>query len=123
MNPFNLGSYETAELWSFGFANVGEKIAIAKNCTIIDLANISLGDDARINALTTIVAAMGKLRISNRVHIGGGCHFCCAADLTFGDIFGTSRGVKNLHRHHDYSGRAMAGPCVPAEYTRSKRAG
>lgn len=121
-NPFDPGYYRSDELRGFGFAAIGANVSIARNCTITGLANISLGDDVRIDGLTTIIASTGRLRLGNRVHIGGGCHFSCADDLTFGDISGTSQGVKIYTATDNYSGLAMAGPMVPRECTRPRRA-
>lgn len=115
-NPFDPGYFSSEELRGFGFARVGENVRIAKNCVIIGPENIEIGDNSRIDAFTGIFATTGRLRIGKRVHIGGGCHFAVAADLTFGDYSGTSQGVKIYTGNDDYSGGALLGPCVPMEY-------
>lgn len=121
MNPFNPGYYETDELRSFGFASVGENVAIAKNCTIVGLENISFGDHVRVDAYTTLIAS-APMTFGRHIHIGGHCHFVAAEMLCFGDFGGTSQGVKIYTASDDYSGEALLGPMVPAEYRRPKRA-
>lgn len=115
-NPFDPGYYCSEELRGFGFKAVGENVRIARNCTIIGPENIEVGDHVRIDGYTSIIATTGKLRIGNRIHIGGHCHFCVAADLTFGDLGGTSQGVRIYTSTDDYSGQHLMGPMVPEEY-------
>lgn len=76
----------------------------------------------RIDGFTTIVAIGGRLTVGNRVHIGGSCHFAVSEDLIFGDFSGTSQGVRIYTANDDYSGRALMGPMVPAEYRNLTRA-
>ncbi len=121
-NPFDPGFYHSEELRSFGFAHVGENVRVAKNCVIIGLPNIELGDDSRIDAGTCIFATTGRLRLLGANHIGGQNHFAVAADLTFGDFSGTSQGVRIYTSTDDYTGKWMAGPCVPPELRRPKTA-
>ena len=72
MNPFDVGFFTEHELKKFGFKNLGKNISIAKNCTIIGLGNISIGDNVRIDGYTTIVASgNGFLNLGSFIHIGG----------------------------------------------------
>lgn len=116
MNPFDTGYYTSDELRDFGFAHVGENVAIAKNCTIIGLPNIWLGEGTRIDAFCSIIAT-GPLVFDGRNHIGGHCHLVTRGGLTVGTYSGFSQGVKIYTASDDYSGRSMAGPCVPEEFT------
>lgn len=119
-NPFDTGYYYSDELRSFGFARVGENVAIAKNCTIIGLQHIEIGDHVRIDGFTTMVAS-APLTFGSHVHIGGGCHFVAAEPLAFGSFGGTSQGVKIYTASDDYTGRALMGPMVPPEYRNPTR--
>jgi len=112
-SPFESGYYHSAELKTFGFASVGESVAVAKGCMIVGLANISLGEGTRIDAGVHIIATSGQLRLLGRNHIGGGCHIIAAADVELGEFSGFSQGVRLYTATDDYSGRWMAGPCVP----------
>lgn len=114
-NPFDPGYYCSEELRTFGFARVGKNVRIARNCVIIGLGQIEVGDNVRIDEGCSIICTTGKLRMGSNIHIGGKCHFVVAADLTFDDLTGTSQGVYIYTSSDDYSGNAMAGPMVPAD--------
>ena len=112
-NPFDPGYYESAELRTFGFAYVGDHVRVAKNCVIIGPQNISLGAGTRIDAGTHIIAATGSATFLGWNHIGGCCHISAAGDFEIGEFSGFSQGVRIYTATDDYSGRKMAGPCVP----------
>ena len=93
-NPFDQGFYESDELRSMGFKAVGDNVKIAKNCTIIGLKNITIGNNVRIDANIVIAAAAGYLAIGNYIHIGAGSHLACVGGITFEDFSNTSQGVR-----------------------------
>lgn len=116
-NPFDPGYATTDELRDLGFASVGDNVMIARNCTIIGLKNIHIGDNVRIDGMTTIAAANGYCRIGRNIHIGGSSHLACAGGIALDDFVGLSQGVRIYSASDDYSGEAMTNPTVPAEYT------
>lgn len=120
LNPFDPGFFNSAELSRMGFAHVGTNVQIAKNCVIIGLPNIWIGDNVRIDAFTGIFATTGKLTLAGRNHIGGHSHLAVAADMHFGMHSGTSQGVRVYTSTDDYSGRWLAGPIVPAGYRKAR---
>lgn len=115
--PFNPGYATTDELRGYGFAHIGENVMVARNCTIIGLQNIRIGDNVRIDGLTTIAAARGHCWIGRNVHIGGGSHLACTGGLDIGDFCNLSQGTRIYTISDDYSGAAMTNPTVPAEFT------
>ena len=115
-NPFDPGYYDSDELRGFGFGAVGSNVRISRDCMIIGLAQIFLGDDIRIDSGATLIATTGRLRLAGQNHIGGGCHLGVAADLTIGCHSGFSQGVKVYTSTDDYGGDWLAGPLVPPEY-------
>jgi len=119
-SPLDPGYYCSDELRTFGFKAVGENVRISRDCTVIGAANISFADNARIDSGTAIIATTGQVRFLGRNHIGGQCHFCAAADLTFGEFSGTSQGVRIYTASDDYSGKRMMGPMVPADLRGSR---
>lgn len=121
-NPFDTGYYCSEELRKFGFAYVGGNVQVARNCTIMGLHNISLGDNCRIDAGCGIFATTGKLVLEGFNHIGGGSHLGVSADLTFGLFSGLSQNVAIYTSSDDYSGRTLTGPCVPAHLRNYKTA-
>ncbi|KAA6101327.1 MULTISPECIES: acyltransferase [unclassified Pantoea] len=116
--PFNPGYYTEHELNSFGFKHVGRQVMVAKNCTIIGLHNITLGDHVRIDGFSTLVAAGdGYLTLGSYIHIGGYCAVLAGAGVEMEDFSGLSQGVKIYSKSDDYSGEFMTNPTVPAHLT------
>lgn len=114
---FNPGYAESAELNELGFAAVGRNVKIARNCTIIGLDRISIGDNVRIDGPTTIVVGEhSSLKIGSFVHISGGCHLSATAPLKLGDFSGLSQGVRIFTATDDYSGKTLTNPTVPSNY-------
>ena len=70
-NPFDQGYYTSEQLRKMEFKYVGENVQIAKNCTIIGLENISLGDNIRIDGDVTLACASGYLKIGSYILVVG----------------------------------------------------
>lgn len=115
-NPFAPGYFGSDELRGFGFASVGENVAIAKNCTIIAPERIEIGDHVRIDSNVHIVAAEGKVTLGSYIHIGGACHIAGRGGVMMNDFSGLSQGVRIYSASDDYSGEHMTNPMVPDEY-------
>ncbi len=115
-NPFDPGYYRSEELRTFGFRSVGENVAIAKNCTIIGLANIDIGNNVRIDGGVTFASNSGSLKIGNYVHIGANCYLACAGGVVLGNFSGLSQGVRIYSISDDYTGKALTNPTVPRKY-------
>ncbi len=56
---FDPGYYSDADLKNAGFRKLGNNVSIAKNCTIIGIKNILIGDNVRIDGYCSgsIIAA------------------------------------------------------------------
>ncbi len=119
-NPFLPGYYGDDELAHFGFKSLGRNVQIAKNCTIISLENIVIGDNVRIDGYTTISAAGGHLTLGSYIHIGGFCFLSAGAGLAMADFSGLSQGVRIYTKTDDYSGQALTNPTVPARFLNVK---
>jgi galactoside O-acetyltransferase len=119
-NPFDPGFYCTPELRQMGFKSVGEGVSIAKNCTIIGLNNISLGDHVRVDGYSTLIAASGSIRIGRRVHIHSYCQIGGRGGVEIDDFAALASGCIIYSASDDLSGRHMVGGAVPAHCTRPK---
>ncbi|AXU94840.1 MAG TPA: galactoside O-acetyltransferase [Erwinia persicina] len=118
MNPFDVGYYSENELRECGFKRLGKNVSIAKNCTIVGLENIAIGDNVRIDGYTTIVASgEGFLTLGSFIHIGGYSLLSAGAGITLHDFSGLSQGVKIYSKTDDYSGNYLTNPTVDADYT------
>lgn len=121
-NPFDPGYYFTAELRSMGFARVGENSIVARNCTIIGLENIALGDNVRIDGFTSIIAPAGKVRIGSHVHIATACALGARGGIEVGDFSSLSQGVRLFSAIDDFSGRWMTNSTLPPHVLRIEAA-
>lgn len=117
---FNPGYYTEEDLHGAGFRSLGHNVRIARNCVIIGIDNIAIGNNVRIDGYSTLVAAGGHIRIGSYVHIGGGCFLSGGAGITLEDYAGLSQGVRLYSKTDDYSGASMTNPTVPAEFTNCK---
>lgn len=116
-NPFDPGYYSSLELRSFGFARVGENSIVARNCTIIGLENIMIGDNVRIDGFTSLIAPKGRIKIGSYVHIATGCMLGARAGIEIGDFSSLSQGVRIFTAIDDYSGKRLSNAMVPDSLT------
>ena len=117
-NPFDSGYYTEEDLKASGFKSLGENIRIAKNCTVIGLNNIEIGNNVRIDGYCSILAVeRGHLRLGSFVHIGGYCYLAASAGIEMNDFSGLSQGVRIYSQTDDYSGQHLTNPTVPKKYT------
>lgn len=116
MNPFDPGYYSSDELRAFGFARVGEDCFVARNCTIIGLENITLGDRVRIDGFTSVIAPDGRVRIGSYVHIATACMLGARGGLEIGDFSSLSQGVRVFTALDDFTGRRLSNATVPERY-------
>lgn len=120
-NPFHTEYYTETELREFGFKSLGTDVKIAKNCTIIGLSNISIGDHVIIDAFCSIIASgEGELILGSYIHIGAFCHLLANDGIEIGDFSGLSQSVKLYSRTDDYSGHSLTNPTVPPKYKKVK---
>jgi galactoside O-acetyltransferase len=115
-NPFDHGYYGSEELRTFGFAAVGDDVAISKTCTIIGLANITIGSHVRIDDKVTMIAAKGRLSIGSYIHIGECSYLTATGGITLSDFSGLSQGVRIYSVTEDYNGDHLTNPTVPQEF-------
>ncbi len=117
-NLFNGGYYTEEELTAAGVKSVGKNVLIAKNCTVVGLHNITLGDNVRIDGFTTIiVSADGYFNVGSYVHIGTTTTILASSGVVMQDFSCLSHGVKIYTKSDDYSGEFMTNPTVPAHLT------
>jgi galactoside O-acetyltransferase len=117
---FNPGYFQSDELSEFGFKHVGKNVKIAKNCTIIGLNNIFLGNNIRIDSNVVISAFSGFLDLGDYIHIGGDCHLYCVGGITMSDFSGLSQGVKIYSGNDDYTGKTLTNPTIPPKFCNVK---
>jgi galactoside O-acetyltransferase len=117
-SPFDPGYYSSIELRAFPFARVGENVAISRNCTIIGLENITIGDNVRIDGFTSLIVAAGRLKIGSHVHIGIGCVLGARGGILLDDFSSLSHGVRILSAIDTYDGDRLTNSTLPEEVLR-----
>jgi galactoside O-acetyltransferase len=117
-NPFDPGYYGSEQLRSFGFASVGKNVRVARNCVIIGLENIELGDNCRIDSGTRMIAAEGYIRLGRYVHVHTNCLLGGRGGIELGDYSALSHDVCLISASDDFSGRWMFAGTVPAKFTK-----
>ena len=105
-----------------GFARVGENSAVSRNCTIIGVENVTIGDNARIDGFTSIIAPEGKVKIGSHVQIGIGCVLGARAGIVLEDYSSLSHGVRILTAVDDFSGRNLTNSTLPRDVLRVQAA-
>jgi len=114
---FDPGYYTENDLMKAGFKSVGKNVSIAKNCTIIGLPNISIGDNVRIDGYCSIIAAgTGYVTLGSYIHIGSYCMLSAGDGIVMDDFSGISQGVRIYSRTDDFSGEFLTNPMVPEKY-------
>ena len=117
-NPFNPGYLNEHDLKDAGFKSLGRNVQISKNCTVIGLENIEIGDNVRIDGYCSIFASReGWVKLGSFIHIGSYCLLSAGSGIQMDDFSGLSQGVKLYSRTDDYSGKHLTNPMVPDVYT------
>ncbi|MCG6349093.1 acyltransferase [Vibrio fluvialis] len=117
MNTLNAEYYHSDDLREMNFRNVGDNVQIAKNCVIVGMSNISLGNNVRIDSFSSLICPSSSIDIGSFVHIGSHCILSASEGIQMHDFSALSHGVKIYTRNDDYSGLWMTNPTVPSEYT------
>jgi len=118
MNAFDPGYFTEHDLQDAGFKSLGSNILVAKNCTIIGVENIVIGDNVRIDGYSSIIASGGGwVSFGAYIHVGSYCFLSAGEGIQLEDFSGLSQGVRIYSRTDDYSGEHLTNPTIPQEYT------
>lgn len=118
MNPFNSGYFNEVDLRAAGIGAVGHNVQVARNCTIVGLENVEIGNNVRIDGYCSIFAGgRGWLKLGSYIHIGSYCHLSAGDGIQLQDFSGVSQGSRIYSRTDDFSGNFLTGPTVPSKYT------
>lgn len=102
------------ELKQIGFKSIGKDVLISSRASFYDAANISIGDNVRIDDFCIL---SGKITIGSFIHIAA-----------YSGLFGGNEGIviedfSNISSrvciyavNDDYSGETLTNPMVPNEY-------
>jgi len=102
---------------SMGFASVGENVLISDRASLYNCANISLGNNVRIDDFCVLSAGTGGISIGNYIHIAVYSSLIGASSITLLDFCNISSKVAIYSSSDDFSGKWMTNPTVPSEFT------
>lgn len=110
MNSF----YTESELKEIGFKSIGKNVSISKKTSIYGAANISIGNNVRIDDFALI---SGNINIGNNVHIAAYTGlFGGEAGIDIADFCGISAHCCVYAASDDYTGIALTNPTIPDKY-------
>ena len=98
------------------FKQVGNNVLISKDARIFSPENVSIGDNVRIDAFTTIHAGGGYLKIGSFVHISVHVTLLCHGGVEIGDFAQVAAKCTLLSASDCFGGDVLIGPTVPQKY-------
>ncbi len=107
---------QSTDLKSLGLRAVGSDVQVHSTCLLVGLENLSIGNHVRIDAFCSLLAGTGHINIGDHVHIAAYAFLSGAEGIEVSDFVGISRGVGIYTRNDDYTGEALTGPTIPAEF-------
>lgn len=113
--------YSEAELAQMGFRSLGRDVRLSRKASIYGAQRISLGEHVRIDDFCIISAGDGGVVIGDFIHVGAYTSIIGGGEVTLEDFANISSRVSIFSSNDDYSGAAMTGPMVPAEWTNIDR--
>lgn len=104
------------ELSALGLKCYGDHVLISRNAKFYGTANISIGNNVRIDDFC-ILSASNNITIGNYVHIGCYTSIVGSGDVLISDYCSISGRVSIYSSSDDYSGCYMTNPMIPNELT------
>ena len=112
----NSSFYSESELMTIGFKSFGCRVKISRKASIYNPANITIGNNVRIDDFVIITAGEEDIIIGNNVHIAAFCGLFGSQGITLEDFSGLSSRVSIYSVSDDYSGQFLTNPTIPSEF-------
>jgi len=104
-------------LKKLGFLSIGQNVNISNRASFYNTANISLGDNVRIDDFCVLSAGAGGIFLGDYVHIAVYSSLMGAGKISLFDFSGLSSRVSIYSSSDDYSGTMLTNPTVPSRFT------
>lgn len=101
-----------AALKLMNFKSIGENVLISEHANIYNAANISIGDNCRIDDFCILSAGEGGIEIGSHVHIACYASLRGAAKITIGKYCSVAAYSSILSSTDEYSGEYLMNPCI-----------
>lgn len=105
------------QIESMCFKSVGENILLSDKSSYYNCANITIGNNTRIDDFCVLSAGEDGIEIGQYVHIAIGVSLIGAGKITIRDFAGLSSRVSIYSSNDDYSGNYLTNPTVPTKFT------
>jgi acetyltransferase-like isoleucine patch superfamily enzyme len=112
--------YTEHDLADFGFKRIGRNVRISSDARIYGAANISIGDNVRIDDFVILAAVRGYIDIGNYVFIARSSHLSGVFGIELHDFSSMAANTVIYSASDDYSGEALTAQVVPHELTKYK---
>ena len=115
------GSYLTErELRNHGLKTLGSKVRVHETAILVDLEQIEIGSNVRIDPYCVLSAAGGYLKIGSYIHIGSHNVTVGRGGVEFADFVNLSQGVRIYSVSDDYTGESLTSPMIPSHLSRTE---
>lgn len=111
-----MAALDRAVIEKMGFASVGRNVMISERASFYRCAQISIGDDVRIDDFCVLSAGDGGIDIGSHVHLAVYSSLIGKGRITLSDFCNISSRVSIYSSSDDYSGATMTNPTVPERY-------
>ncbi len=115
MTNYGASYIDPERLRAMPFRALGKNVLIHERVILVNVENISIGDNTRIDGDVTITAG-APVSIGANTHIGAQSYLAGVGGIELQDFVNISQGVRLYSGNEDYSGRHIAGPTVPEKY-------
>lgn len=112
-----MGTLTREQIELMGFARVGENTRLSDKASYYNCANISIGDNVRIDDFCVLSAGTGGIEIGNYIHVAIYSSLIGSGKIVLKDYSNISSRVSIYSSNDDYSGMSMTNPMIPAGFT------
>lgn len=107
----------TENLSLLGFKSVGKNVKISERASIYNAANISIGDNVRIDDFCILSAGVGGIYLGSHIHIAAYSSIIGAGKVSISSYCNISSRVSIYTSSDDYSGAFLTSPVIDAQFT------
>ncbi len=105
------------DLKDFGFKSIGKNVRISSDVRIYGQANISIGNNVRIDDFAILSAVNGFINIGNYVFIARNSHLSGFLGIEMHDFSSMAANTVIYSASDDYSGDYLTAQAIPQKYT------
>lgn len=105
-----------SQIQQIGFLHVGNNVLISEKASVYNPAQISIGDNCRIDDFCILSAGTGGIKLGRNVHLACYVSLIGKNKILIDDFSGISARVSVFSSSDDFSGDFLTGPTVDEKY-------